>query len=103
MVAENDRRVAQRYPLDWQVCVWHDRSKRFFNGKSANISGTGALIYLPLTAPISVDEELEVNFPSPTTPGDERYPARVFTARVVRVNRPESILDGRQAVAMQFV
>ena len=102
MVAQDDRRAARRYPLQWQVCVWHEASKRFFNGRSDNISGSGALIYLPLTVPVRLNERVEVNFPSPGISGSDRHPARIFTAKVVRINRPQSILDGRQAVAVNF-
>jgi len=102
MVTQDDRRTAKRYPLQWQVCLWHEASKRFFSGTSANISRTGALLYMPLTAPINLNEKVEVNFPSPQLPESDRYPAKTFSAKVVRVNRPQSILQGRQAVALQF-
>ncbi len=102
MVALDNRRAAVRYPLEWQVCLWHDQSKRFFTGRSTNISSTGAMIRLPLTVPLTVDQRVELNFPSPGIGQNDRHPASIFSARVVRINRPQSILEGQQVVAVQF-
>ncbi len=99
-VAQQERRAAKRVKLDWPVCLWHDNTQQFYNGRSANISATGALIKLPLTAPIRQDDSVEVNFPAPDDSIEE---SKVFTARVVRVNRGQSILEGNQFVALQFV
>ena len=97
-----EHRKAKRYKLDWPVCVWHEATGKFYNGRSVNISSNGALLRLPLTAPIRMAEGLEVNFPSPEGLAADRYPAKVFTSQVVRVNRPQSILDGQQQVAVRF-
>ncbi len=100
MIAQQERRAAKRVKLDWPVCLWHDNTQQFYNGRSSDISATGALIKLPLTAPISKNDSVEVNFPAPD---DSEQESKVFTAKVVRVNRGQSILDGNQFVALQFV
>ncbi len=101
MVAQQERRAATRVKLDWPVCLWHDNTQKFYNGRSENISATGALVRLPLTAPISKDDSVEVNFPAPDDSAEQE--SKVFTAKVVRVNRGQSILDGNQFVALQFI
>ena len=102
MVLVDERRVAKRYDLDWPVCVWYEPTQKFYNGRSTNISASGALLKLPLTTPIRHSEAIEVNFPSPDGLAGDRYPAKVFACKVVRVNRGQSILDGLQQVAVQF-
>jgi len=102
MVEIAEKRRAKRYRLDWPVCVWHEPTQKFYNGRSVNISASGALIQLPLTAPIRVAESIEVNFPPPEGLTSDRYPAKIFSSRVVRVNRGQSILNGVQSVAIKF-
>lgn len=102
MTVKQEQRHAKRYGLDWPVCVWHEPTQKFYTGQSVNISSTGALIQLPLTAPIRFAETIDVNFPSPDGLDSDRYPAKVFAGQVVRVNRRQSILDGVQNVAVRF-
>jgi len=103
MVLIEERRAAKRYPLERQVCVWHEPTQKFYNGTSVNVSSSGALLKLPLTAPIRMAEPLEVNFPVPNDLTTDRLPPKVLSCHVVRVNRPQSILDGSQQVAVKFL
>jgi len=102
IVAEKEKRGSKRFKMDWQVCLWHEPTQRFFSGRSVNISATGALLQLPLTVPIRLAEEVEFNFTPPEGQKSDQLPAKVFSARVVRVNRGESILEANQSVALQF-
>jgi hypothetical protein len=102
VVADNERRVDKRYKLDWPVNLWHESTQRNYNGRSENISVSGALIQLPLTVPIRMNEKIEIKFPTPESNEEPRYPNKIFTATVVRVNRGQSILEGNQAVAVRF-
>jgi c-di-GMP-binding flagellar brake protein YcgR len=100
-VVEQERRGSKRFHLDWPVCLWHEGTKRFYSGRSVNISATGALIHLPLSVPIRSSEQVEVNFSVPMDQRNAKH-SKVFSANVVRVNRGASLLDGRQAVAVEF-
>ena len=95
-VVEKERRVAKRIELDCPVCIWHESTNRFFNAKSVNISSTGALVKLPLTAPVNLAQPLEMSFKMPD--GN-----KIHSASVVRINRGQSILQGYQFVAVSFV
>jgi hypothetical protein len=99
----SERRKNKRYTLDWPVCLWHELNQRFYSGRSINISSSGALIHLPLTVPLRANEKVELNFPPPENEDTkEKIPAKVFTAKVIRVNRGQSILDANQSVALKF-
>ncbi|NLE29880.1 MAG: PilZ domain-containing protein [Phycisphaerae bacterium] len=102
VVADNERRIAKRYKLDWPVNFWHESTQRNYTGRSDNISVSGALIQLPLTVPIRLNEKIEIKFPTPENKDEPQYPNKVFSAKVVRVNRGQSILEGNQSVAVQF-
>jgi hypothetical protein len=67
-----------------------------------DISSTGALVQLPLSAPIRAAEQVEVNFTVPDGADPDLYASKLFTAKVVRVNRGQSILEGQQSIALQF-
>jgi len=101
MVAQKERRAAKRVKLNWPVCLWHDATQQFYNGRSVDISSTGALVKMPLTVPIRKDDSVEINFPPPDDTLEDE--GRVFSAKVVRVNRGQSILEANQSVALQFV
>lgn len=107
MVAVKERRIAKRQQLDWPVRVWHEPTQKFYNARSVNVSASGALITLPLTAPIRISETIEATFPPPPTPDDTRHDhnscEKVFSSQVVRVNRPQSLLTGSQQVALRFL
>jgi c-di-GMP-binding flagellar brake protein YcgR len=100
---ESERRSAKRYQLDRPVCLWHESAQRFYSGRSVNISNSGALIQLPLTIPIRLQEKVDLNFPTPEgTDGCRQHSDKVFSAKVIRVNRGQSVLEASQAVALEF-
>ncbi len=99
-VITKERRKAPRIKLDWPVHIWCDSTNKFYTGRSINISSTGVLITLPLRVPIKVNDRISINFPQPE--GEKDYEERIFTGKVVRVNRGASILDGYQSVALNF-
>ncbi len=101
MVAQKERRAAKRVKLDWPVCLWHDATQQFYNGRSVNISASGVLVKMPLTVPIRKDDSVEINFPAPDETAEDQ--GRVFSAKAVRINRGQSILEATQSVALQFV
>jgi len=103
MVCMNEQREAQRLSVDWPISVWHPKASRFFNGHSVNVSRKGALVLLPLKTPIREGQELEINFPrSEKLAEDKGAAARIKFAKVVRVDRYESITSATIKVALSF-
>jgi hypothetical protein len=98
---ENRRDV--RTDLSWPVSLWLPESNRFFNGRSLNISKTGALISLPMSTPVRTGNVIELNFPRTMALAKQKGQfARIKTARVVRVDRSHVIEDAHIGVAVQF-
>jgi len=84
------------------VSIWHPKAARFFNGRSLNVSANGALVLLPLKAPVRPGQDLEVNFPRRQPLADQMGGcARIKRARVVRVDRSD-LLMAAVRVALQF-
>lgn len=103
MVCMYEQREAERLTVDWPVSVWHPKASRFFNGHSVNVSCKGALVYLPLKTPIREGQELEINFPrSEKLADDKGAAARIKSARVVRIDRYESLTSATIKVALAF-
>ncbi len=96
-----ENRTARRFDVERAAVVWHEPSRHFYSGRSVNISADGALLKLPLSAPIRMDETVDIRFPSGE--GDAELPTSVRTSKVVRVNRPQAILEGQQLVAIEFL
>ena len=103
MVCMNEQREAERMRVDWPISVWHPKASRFFNGHSVNVSRKGALALLPLKAPIREGQELEINFPrSEKLAEDKGAAARIKSAKVLRIDRYESITSATIKVALSF-
>jgi len=103
MVCMNEQREAERLQVDWPISVWHPKASRFFNGHSVNVSRKGALVLLPLKTPIREGQELEVNFPrSEKLAEDKGAAARIKSAKVVRIDRYESLTSATVKVALAF-
>jgi hypothetical protein len=98
---ENRREV--RTDLAWPVSVWLPESNRFFNGKSLNISKSGALLHLPMTAPVRTGHLVEVNFPRTVALAKQKGQfARIKVARVVRIDRSHVTTDAHIGIAVKF-
>lgn len=103
MVCMNEQREAGRLDVDWPVSVWHPKASRFFNGHSVNVSRKGALVRLPMKTPVCEGQELEINFPrSKTLAEDKGTAARIKSAKVVRIDRYESLTSATIKVALSF-
>jgi hypothetical protein len=98
-----EQRKDTRTTLSWPVSVWLPEANRFFNGRSSNISKTGVLVSLPMTAPLRPGHVVEVNFPRTMALAKEKGQfARIKSGKVVRVER-ENILKGANiGVAIRF-
>ncbi len=103
MVCVNEQRQAKRADVNWPVSVWHPTAARFFNGSSVNVSSGGALVELPMKAPIREGQDIEINFPRKQTLTEEKgSSARIKTARVVRIDRGDTLHSANIKVALNF-
>ena len=98
-----EQRKDARTTLSWPVSIWLPEANRFFNGKSANVSKTGALLSVAMTTPIRQGHILELNFPRTSALAKKKGSfARIKTGRVVRVDRADTLEDTNISVAVQF-
>ena len=89
-----EQRKDARSELTWPISVWLPEANRFFNGKSINISKGGTYISMPMTTPVKLGNEVEINFPRTQSLAKEKGQyARIKFGKVVRVER-ESLLQG---------
>ena len=103
MQALTEQRKDSRSSVSWPVSVWIPHANRFFNGRSCNISKTGVLITLPVTAPIRPGQVVELNFPRTETLAKEKGQfARIKSGKVVRVDRENLLEDAEVGVGIAF-
>ncbi len=98
-----EQRKDTRTKLCWPVSLWIPEAHRFFNGRSCNVSKTGAFVTVPITTPVRTGHIVEVNFPRTTSLAEERGQfARLKSGKVVRVERKSILKDGSIGVAIVF-
>ena len=103
MVSAYEQRQTERSAVQWPVSIWHPKAARFFNGRSVNVSTGGALVVLPMKAPLREGQDLEINFPrSETLAKDKGGFARVKSAHVVRIDRTDSLMSATVKVGLAF-
>jgi hypothetical protein len=103
MVCAFEQRSTERTDVSWPVSIWNPKATKFYNGRSVNVSKDGALIALPLNAPVCEGQELELNFPrTETLAKDKGGFARIKTARVVRVDRNDTVTAAKIKVGLEF-
>jgi hypothetical protein len=84
--------------------MWLPEANRFFNGRSANISKTGAMVTMPLSTPVKEGHIVEMNFPRTGILAMQKGSyARIKSGKVVRVDRNSVLDDACIGVAVQFV
>ena len=99
-----EQRKDARTDLSWPISIWLPEANRFFNGRSANISKTGAYVNVDITAPVKEGHIVEINFPRTEALAKEKggY-SRIKTGKVVRVERRNMLKNACIGVAVQFV
>jgi hypothetical protein len=98
-----EQRRERRTDLSWPVSVWLPEADRFFNGRSANISKTGALITVPLSTPAREGSVVELNFPRTDTLAEEKGQyARIKRGRIVRVDRRSTLENASIGLGIAF-
>mgnify|MGYP001217460812 FL=1 len=98
-----EQRRESRTELSWPVSVWLPEADRFFNGRSANISKTGALITVPISTPAREGSVVELNFPRTDALAREKGQyARIKKGRIVRVDRRHTLDDASIGLGIAF-
>ena len=98
-----EQRKCIRTEVSWPVSVWLPEAKRFFNGRSANISKTGVFVRLPVTTPLQAGNIVELNFPRTMVLAKKKGGfARIKSGRVVRIERGSLLDDAAMGVGITF-
>ena len=98
-----EQRSEARTSLSWPVSIWLPEANRFFNGRSNNISKTGAFVSVPITTPVRLGHTVEVNFPRTVSLARQKGQfARIKSGKVIRVERKNMLKDAHIGVAIQF-
>jgi len=98
-----EQRREERTDLAWPVSVWLPEASRFFNGRSANISKTGAFVTVPMTTPVRRGSIVELNFPRTDALAQRKGQfARIRKGRVVRVDRRRTLEDANIGLGIAF-
>ena len=89
-----DQRKDARTDLSWPVSIWLPEASRFFYGRSANVSKTGAFLSVPIPAPFRAGHAVEINFPRTEVLAQEKGGfARIKGGKVVRVEQQRMLIE----------
>jgi len=98
-----EQRSNVRTELNWPVSLWLPEVNRFFNGRSVNISKSGAFLAAPAATPIRPGHIVEVNFPRTMDLAKHKGRfARIKSGKVVRVDRKRLLDTASIGIAVQF-
>ncbi len=101
--AASEQRTDTRSDLAWPISMWLPEAGRFFNGKSVNISKGGVYLSVPMTTPVRVGHEVEINFPrTPSLAKQKGQYARIKHGKIVRVDRRSIFENGNIGLAIAF-
>ena len=101
--AVSEQRTDARSDLAWPISMWLPEAGRFFNGKSVNISKGGVYLSVPMTTPVRVGHEVEINFPrTPSLAKQKGQYARIKHGKIVRVDRRSIFENGNIGLAIAF-
>src|SRR5256885_776921 len=97
-----ERRRGLRIRTSRPVKVFEPAASRYFGGETRDISTTGLRIELPAFAPIGEGETLNIHV-SPGKSGALANRRQMMPARVVWVDRTDSIRTGRICAGVEFL
>lgn len=98
-----EQRAARRSSVDWPVSIWHPKAAKFYNCRSVDVSSVGVLVLMPMKVPVRKGQKLEINFPRTQNLAKEKGSfARIKTAKVVRIDRTESLHSTNIKVGLAF-
>ena len=99
----SEQRTDARSDLAWPISMWLPEAGRFFNGKSVNISKGGVYLSVPMTTPVRIGHEVEINFPrTPSLAKQKGQYARIKHGKIVRVDRRSIFENGNIGLAVAF-
>jgi hypothetical protein len=98
-----EQRQAVRTDIDTPVAIWLPAARRSYHGCCVNVSRRGALIRLPLSAPVRTGQRLKLQFSSldNAAPPDSLLP-RELRGCVLRVDRESSLRQAELLTALVF-
>jgi hypothetical protein len=103
MVCAIEQRISERSVVKWPVSIWNPKASRFYNGRSIDVSTEGALIAIPMHLPVCEGQVLEINFPRmESLAKDKGSFARIKNAKVVRIDRSDTLISATIKVAVLF-
>lgn len=92
-------RIAQRRP----VKVFDPASARYLAGQTRDVSSTGLRLELPVSSPVSVGRLVHVHVGASAGPEGLAQRRGMVPARVVWIDRPGDIADGRLTAGVELV
>ncbi len=104
MVHTPERRTSPRCRVDWPVSLQLNGRSQVFGGRGRDLSHTGALVAMPISVPLCPGQRTEVRlYPRPNAAGGApKTESERRCARVVRVDRGRTLLEGLQLVGLKF-
>ncbi|MFA6135068.1 MAG: PilZ domain-containing protein [Phycisphaerae bacterium] len=97
-----DRRKHPRYPLSTGVQFHHCASRHDFPARSVDISDTGVLMYVPMTAPVQAGQMVKLTMGAIKSPRFASMSETPVEGRIVRVERQGLLTAGNLMVGVEF-
>ncbi len=98
-----ERRRGLRIEQTRPVKIYDQMSSRYFGGQTCDISSTGLKLELPLHALLREGETLNVHVGLSADGGPLANRRQMMPARVVWVNRAQSMKSGRMTAGVEFL
>lgn len=101
-----DRRRHRRHPLSAGVQFYHEPSAGDYPARAVDISDSGMLMYVPVSAPVKPGHPIRVTIRSAHRRPDDGLGTLDDTprdARIVRVQREGMMITGKLAVGVEFL
>ena len=101
-----DRRRHRRRPLSAGVQFYLEPSAADYPARAVDISDSGMLLYVPVSAPVKPGQPIRVTIRSAHRRPDDGLGAlddRPRDARIVRVQREGLMITGKLAVGVEFL
>ncbi len=98
-----DRRRHRRHPLSAGAQLRHSSSAGDIPGRCVDISDSGVLMYVPISAPVKSGQKISLTLSSIKAGNYVGLNDRPIEARIVRVQRRGVLLTGKLAIGIEFV
>ncbi len=101
-----DRRRHRRHPLSAGIQFYHEPSAGDYPARAVDISDSGMLMYVPVSAPVKPGHPIRVTIRSARRRPDDGLGTLDDTprdARIVRVQREGIMITGKLAVGVEFL